>query len=123
MDIIDKSSINHNNLGLLFVESITTTSRSEGRLVGYYFLFFNFLFYFFIFFYLFLFFLIISFNFFLIFMGFECRLHPCIYIFILHPLQFTIPFHLPTAAFKLIIRCCFFVVIVRVLLACNYFKA
>jgi len=40
MDIIDKSSINHNNLGLLFVESLPTTSRSEGRLVGYYFLFF-----------------------------------------------------------------------------------
>jgi hypothetical protein len=36
MDIIDKSSINHNNLGLLFVESLPTTSRSEGRLVGYY---------------------------------------------------------------------------------------
>ena len=36
MDIIDKSSINHNNLSLLFVESLPTTSRSEGRLVGYY---------------------------------------------------------------------------------------
>jgi hypothetical protein len=35
MYIIDKSSINPNNLGLLFAENITTTSRSEGRLVGY----------------------------------------------------------------------------------------
>jgi hypothetical protein len=34
-------------------------------------------------------------------MEFECGLHTCIYIFILHPLKFTIPFHLPTAAFKL----------------------
>jgi hypothetical protein len=37
MDIFDKSSINHNNLGLLFVKSLLTTSRSEGHLVGYYF--------------------------------------------------------------------------------------
>ena len=42
MDITDKSSINHNNLGLLFVESLPTTSRSEDRLVGYLFFFFLF---------------------------------------------------------------------------------
>jgi hypothetical protein len=42
-----------------------------------------------------------------------------IHIHISYPSKFTIPFHLPTAAFKLIIRCRFFVVIVRVLLACN----
>jgi hypothetical protein len=64
MDIIDKSSINHNNLGLLFVESLKTTSRSEGHLVGYYFLLFNFQFNFFIFFYLSLFF----FNYFFLFL-------------------------------------------------------
>jgi hypothetical protein len=35
MDIFDQSTINHNNLGLLFFESLPTTSRSDGRLVGY----------------------------------------------------------------------------------------
>jgi len=63
MDIIDKSSINHNNLGLLFVESLPTTSRSEGRLVGYYFLFF--------FFVLFFLFCLILFNFFISFFLFS----------------------------------------------------
>ena len=63
MNIIDKSSINHNNLGFLFVESLPTTSRSEGRLVGYYFLFFFFFYFILLFIYFFIFFISIFFKF------------------------------------------------------------
>jgi hypothetical protein len=54
---------------------------------------------------------IICFSFFFFFHGFWLwTTYMYIYIHIPYPLKFTIPFHLPTAAFKLIIRCRFFVV-------------